>query len=413
MSQTSGSVEESVRELADRWRSERRERQARRRLHDVDFADLEATGFLRTVVPIAHGGTWEDMATSTRGVCVLLRTLAGGDPSVALVASMHPAVVGFWLVNPDPGQPAWENQRAAVFETAVAGRQWGTITSEPGSGGDVMASRAPAAPAPDVAGFIPGEVFRISGDKHFGSGSGIVDHMMTVAVPDGADEPAMFSVDVRDRPWETGAGVILVAEWDGSGMAATQSHAMRFESMPAVRAMWDRPLAELGLRAGAFANCLYTSVVLGVLDEAMSEARAKLTGRIGSGDELRPYEQTEWTRADIDHWVAVQAWDGALRAVESGDPVAALGASLRAKEAVAELAESTLSRLTRVLGGGTYSRSSPFSHWFADVRALGFLRPPWGLAWDSLYALSLPDVTSGAERGRGFHGGSDRARGGT
>jgi hypothetical protein len=47
------------------------------------------------------------------------------------------------------------------------------------------------------------------------------------------------------------------------------------------------------------------------------------------------------------------------------------------------------------LGGGTYSRRSPFAHWFEDVRALGFLRPPWGLAFDGLLATSF--ATSAAE----------------
>jgi hypothetical protein len=59
---------------------------------------------------------------------------------------------------------------------------------------------------------------------------------------------------------------------------------------------------------------------------------------------------------------------------------------LRAKVAGARLAESCLGRLCKVLGGGTYARHSPFGHWFEDVRALGFLRPPWGLAFDNLIA---------------------------
>jgi hypothetical protein len=62
---------------------------------------------------------------------------------------------------------------------------------------------------------------------------------------------------------------------------------------------------------------------------------------------------------------------------------------LRAKEAVAELAEQTLQRLGRVLGGSTLSRRSPFAYWFEDVRALGFLRPPWGLAFDNLFATAF------------------------
>src|SRR5690606_12406095 len=106
-------------------------------------------------------------------------------------------------------------------------------------------------------------------------------------------------------------------------------------------------------------------------------------------ERLRAYEQVEWSRAEQDHWVAAQAYDGALRALESGDPGVAFHASVRAKQAVADLAEHTLARLTRVLGGGTFSQRSPFAHWFEDVRALGFLRPPWGLAYDALFLSSL------------------------
>ena len=85
----------------------------------------------------------------------------------------------------------------------------------------------------------------------------------------------------------------------------------------------------------------------------------------------------------------MQAYEGALRALESGDPAVALHAALRAKQCGAELAEQVLLRLTRVLGGGTFSQRSPFARWFEDVRALGFLRPPWGLAYDSLLLTSL------------------------
>ena len=131
---------------------------------------------------------------------------------------------------------------------------------------------------------------------------------------------------------------------------------------------------------------MFTAVVLGVLDEAVATARRQLGPK---ADSLRAYERVEWARAEMDHWLAVQAYEGALRAVEAGDHLRASYAGIRAKEAVAELAESCLQRLTRVIGGGTFARRSPFSAWFEDVRALGFLRPPWGLAYDSLFLSSF------------------------
>jgi hypothetical protein len=169
-------------------------------------------------------------------------------------------------------------------------------------------------------------------------------------------------------------------------MAATQSHAMRLEGCPATRMAWEGPITDITLPAVPLVANTFTAVVLGVLDEAVATARDKLAPK-ASG--MRAYEQVEWSRAEMDHWLAVQAYEGAMRTVAAGEPGRALHATLRAKQTVAELAESTLGRLARVIGGGTFSRRSPFSAWFEDVRALGFLRPPWGLAYDGLFATSF------------------------
>jgi alkylation response protein AidB-like acyl-CoA dehydrogenase len=215
---------------------------------------------------------------------------------------------------------------------------------------------------------------------------GVTDRMMTTAVAEGEDAPSIFVLDVRERPWDGSAGLRLTAEWDGMGMAATQSHAMRLEAIPSVRMAWGGKLESITRAAGPLIATLFTAVVLGVSDDAVALARDQIRNRVA---QLRPFEQVEWARAELDHWLSVQAYEGALRAIESGDATVAFHAALRAKEAVAELAEQTLLRLTRVLGGGTFSRRSPFAHWFEDVRALGFLRPPWGLAYDNLFTTSL------------------------
>ncbi len=384
MGATASGVLDEVRAIAGEWRDQRSERQARRHLDQADFDRLREAGLLGLIVPAEHGGLWDGVPT-IRPLCEAYRVLASGDPSVALVSSMHPAVINYFLATPAPDQPAWEEQRRAVFASALAGEQWGTITSEPGSGGDIAKTRAVAVPI-DAADSLPGRTYGVRGDKHFGSGSGVTSRMMTTAVPEGEDGPTIFVLDVRDRPWDGTAGLRLIAEWDGMGMAATQSHAMRLEACPATRFAWDGPVGDVTLAAAPLISSLFTAVVLGVLDEAVRTAKAQLQPK---ADTLRAYEQVEWSRAEMEHWLAVQAYEGALRAVESGDSAAALHAALRAKESVAELAESCLSRLTRVLGGGTFSRRSPFASWNEDVRALGFLRPPWGLAYDSLFLTSF------------------------
>jgi alkylation response protein AidB-like acyl-CoA dehydrogenase len=294
--------------------------------------------------------------------------------------------VGFWLAPADPDASTWSAQRDAVCASAAEGFQWGTITSEPGSGGDISRTKSIAKVHDGGDATLPGRQYHVTGDKHFGSGSGVTSFMITTARPDDDDKPAIFAIDVRDRPWDGTAGMQLIAEWDGAGMAATQSHAMRLDGCPAVRMAWEGPVEDVTLAAAPLITNLFTAVVLGVLDEAVATAKAQLGPKAGG---MRAYEQVEWSRAELDHWLAVQAFEGSLRAVESGDPVRGAYAGIRAKQGVAELAESCLSRISRVIGGGTFARRSPFSSWYEDVRALGFLRPPWGLAYDNLFASSF------------------------
>jgi alkylation response protein AidB-like acyl-CoA dehydrogenase len=373
-------VLQNVRDVAAGFAQERKERQRRRHLEPADFALLKDAGFLLTGVPAARGGLWKSVRESTRPVCEILRALAAGDASVALVCSMHPAVLSFWLASPKVDadrQKAWDEQTAHLAETAQDGRWWGTITSEPGSGGDILRTKAVAARDGDEG------AYRISGAKHFGSGSGITWYMITTALPEGEEEPDLFFMDVRDVPWDGSAGITLIAEWDGHGMTATQSHAMQFDGFPATRCAWPGHLLDLAAAAGPYVACSFTAVIVGIVDAAIETAQAQLRPR---HDKLRPYEQVEWSRVEMEAWLIRQAYEGMLHAVEEDrEP---LVSALRGKTAVAELAEAVLARISKVVGGGTYNRTSPFGFWYEDVRALGFLRPPWGLAFDQLFALS-------------------------
>jgi len=371
-------VLENVREVSARFAQDRKARQVRRHLDAADFAQLKDAGFLLTGVAVAHGGLWSSVRESSRPICEILRTLAHGDASVALVSSMHPAVLAFWLASPrvdSSSQKAWDEQIAWMAQTALDGAWWGTITSEPGSGGDIMKTKAAARPN--------GSQYLLSGAKHFGSGSGVTSFMMTTALPEGEAQPDLFFLDMRGVPWDGSRGVRLVAEWDGQGMIATQSHAMAFDDFPASRCAWPGNLRALTMAAGPYVACSFTAVIAGIVEAAMEAARAQLAPR---RDALRAYEQVEWSRAELEAWMIQQAYEGMLRAVEKDrEPMRSV---LLGKEAIAELAESALARICKVIGGGTFNRTSPFAFWYEDVRALGFLRPPWGLAYDQLFLLS-------------------------
>ena len=96
----------------------------------------------------------------------------------------------------------------------------------------------------------------------------------------------------------------------------------------------------------------------------------------------------------MEAWLIQQAYDGMLRVADSPNSSAQelLRAGRMAKATIAELSESVLNRICRVIGGGAYSRSAPYGFWLEDVRALGFLRPPWGLSYQGVFAGSLPDA---------------------
>ena len=127
---------------------------------------------------------------------------------------------------------------------------------------------------------------------------------------------------------------------------------------------------------------LLTSVIVGVTEVALEAARQQVAPR---RDSLRAYERVEWSKAELEGWLIQQAYEGMLRAMEQDRD--RRFRAVQAKTAIAELAESVLQRICRVIGGGTFSRSSPFGYWYEDVRALGFLRPPLGLSYDQLYAV--------------------------
>ena len=371
-------VYHNIRAISGDFAIERRERQQRRALVAADFARLGDAGFLLTGVPVDHGGIWKGVGASARPICEMLRTLAHGDASVALVCAMHPAVLNFWMATgeaPAPLQTAWEEQRQSIFRNVRAGAWWGTIASEPGTAGDISKTKATARKTPRDGAYL------LTGQKNFGSGSGITSYMITVAVPEGESSPDMFVLDMREVPWDGSAGVTLTSEWVGHGMAATQSHAFAFKEFPATRMAWPGQFRLIQDNTGGLTQCLFTSVIVGVAEVALETARQQVSPR---RETLRAYERVEWSKAELEGWLIQQAYEGMLRAMEQ-DRDRRFHA-VQAKTAIAELAESVLQRICRVIGGGTFSRSSPFGYWHEDVRALGFLRPPLGLSYDQLFA---------------------------
>jgi alkylation response protein AidB-like acyl-CoA dehydrogenase len=376
--QDAAAVKAALAGVAADFATEHAARAARTHLERDDFDRLRDAGFQRLVLPASMGGLWRGVRASTRDVAEAIAVVAGGNASVALVAAMHPAVLAYFLLATEAGAgagpavaDAWHRQFAQVFEGVRAGHWWATANSEPGSGGDLAATRATARPAAEGG-------WRLSGDKHFVSGAGIADFMITSALPGGETTPATFHVAMRDVAWDGSSGLTLVRAWDGIGMRATQSHAFRFDDYPAVRLASPVAGRDVRLVAGPvlspFIACLFTALAVGIVRVAVRWLRA----RSRRGGE-HPLAASERVRVENAAWLLEQAHAGMLAAVERGDADAAV-ACLRGKFVIAELAEALLLRAQRIQGGSSYAASSPLGRWFDDVRALGFLRPPWPLA---------------------------------
>ncbi len=372
-------VRRRVEALAGSWAPEAAERRMRTALDPADLRALAEAGYTLTGVAAEHGGLWRGLASSARDYAALTASLARVDPSLALVTAMHPLVHAYWLAC-EPGEDereAFEAQAARFRASAVAGDFWGTITSEPGSGGDIYRTRA-------VLGRDDAGRPTLTGEKHFGSGSGACRFMVTTARVDESAEPTVAVIDMTGvDPLDPPAGITLRRPWDGIGMTATQSHALAFDAWPVEP--HAAPAACMGARGvtSQLSAVLFATVVLTILEEAVATARRSLVPR---REGLRAYERVTWVEVENRAWLARQAFEGMLAAVEAGDGALA---TLRGKQTIADLAETALMELGRVLGGSSFSRSQPYGQWLQDVRALGFLRPPWGLADDALFELGF------------------------
>jgi alkylation response protein AidB-like acyl-CoA dehydrogenase len=366
-------LEQGLDELISSWSTERSARMARLALDRADFEALAETGMALTGVPFSHGGLWIDTAQSARPVARLLRKLAGVDPSLALVASMHPTVLLFWITEPDGDVPAgWKQHRDGVLQSAKAGHWFGTVASEPGIGGDILATRSTASLHPD------GD-WRMSGDKFMGSGSGITSFMMTIARPEGEERPDVYLLDTRDIGWDGSQGLKMVRAWDGLGMAATQSHAFRFDDVRVARHGLQGGILDLLPQIAPTIGFMFSAVIMGILDAAEAEAKRSLGKR---AQQLSAFEQTSWVEAQMQIWLAQQAFEGMARSLGTGNAGADV---LRGKLAIADLSEKALAGLCHTLGGSSLSKSSPFAQWMQDVRALGYLRPPRALTHERIF----------------------------
>ncbi len=370
-------LQKNIEGIVAAWMPSRRSRLDRKALDKTDFLALTEAGLTLTGVPENFGGFWHNGEKSALPIAMLFRKLATVDPSLALVATMHPTVLLMWMTGPtDRGSVGWNEQREMIFSAVKEGHWFGTVASEPGIGGDLLATKAKAKSEGD-------RVWRMSGDKFMASGSGMTSFMLTVAVPDGESRPEIFLVDMRDQVWNGSKGLTMIRPWDGIGMAATQSHAFRFDNVPVMRHGLLGGALDLLPEIGPIISFMFSAVFVGILDAAAAEAKGILSKR---AKQMSPLEQSSWIKALNQIWLAERAFEGMARSLETQN--AGMDA-LHGKLAIADLAESALTGLSHAIGGASLSQASPFGQWMQDVRALGYLRPPRALSYSRIFENSI------------------------
>ncbi|HSP51665.1 MAG TPA: acyl-CoA dehydrogenase family protein [Cryobacterium sp.] len=170
-----------------------------------DLADLIASGYLRSLVPVTHGG----LGRSLRQVAEDQIRLAAHAPATALAVNMHLVWTGVARTLHQRG----DDSLAFVLHGAVAGEIYGFGVSEPGN--DLVLSDSITTAAP-----VRGGGYRFTGTKIFTTLSPAWTRLGTMGIDrDSADGPKIVWAFI-DR---TDPGVSQKDDWDTLGMRASQS----------------------------------------------------------------------------------------------------------------------------------------------------------------------------------------------
>jgi alkylation response protein AidB-like acyl-CoA dehydrogenase len=321
----------------------------------VDNLDLLGRqGLLVTNVPAPAGGFGESLG----GTLEVLRTLAQGSPSTALMLAMHTSILANYLVDPRhvpaAERTAFLEQREWAFAEAGRGRRFGVANSEAGAGGDVKHSRAEMRDG------------RLWGVKTFCSMGTHADYYMAA----GRDASGTVSY------WLVANEHVFVdAPWDAIGMRSSESVSLRFDGAPVLG-----PLAYRGLLDHVnnrhWSTLSFTAIFIGVAESLLEETRSSRATILRQAAVTELHLTLQACRAFLRHCVAIEPepTDDAYRRLVRD-------CKLFVTRSLAQHA----STLFTALGGSAYRFGSPVSRKLRDLLAGPALRPPAGTAFDEVW----------------------------
>lgn len=343
-----------------------------------DLADLQAAGYLGTMVPTALGGAGLSLRETAREQA----RLSAHAPATALAVNMHHVWVGVGRYLHERGDSSLD----WLLTEAAAGEVFGFGYSEPGNDLVLLGSRTEA--RPDGAG---GYTFH--GRKIFTSNSPAWTRLGVLGLDSsngtgrrGGGPRLVHAFVTRD-----GGGFEILDDWDTIGMRASQSRTTRLDGAhaPADRVLRLLPpgpsLDPYVLGIFTSFEVLLASVYAGIADRAL-ELAVEAVGRRTSMKTGKPYSQDPDVRRRIADMALTQdsVWlqiDGITRDLDASASDSTLDrgagwfrAAAGLKVRVTEAARDVVDQAVRVSGGSTYFNSSELGRLYRDVLA-GIFHP--------------------------------------
>ena len=353
------SVLRSAKELADRFALTAAEVDRTAAFPFTNFEGLRDAGLLNLTVPTRFGGSGAGLET----VCRVVATVAGGEPSTALVYAMHliyhalPALNQAWTPSVHEMLCRESVQGIALVNVMRVEPELGTPTR----GG-----------LPSMTAERTDSGWRISGHKMYATGSPLLRYFICWSRTAGDDPEIGWFVVPREAP-----GLRIVETWDHMGMRATGSHDLILENVeiPAGYAV--------DIRApGAWlppdpVQSSWNNLVLAALYHGIARAAAtwlhgylhdRVPANLGASLATLPRFQSSIGEIEALLWENERLIFGLAAELDDGgyDPVVASQTAF-AKFAATNNAVKAVDIAMSLIGNPGLSRSNPLERYHRDV----------------------------------------------
>ncbi|MDE2779160.1 MAG: acyl-CoA/acyl-ACP dehydrogenase [Chloroflexota bacterium] len=326
-----------------------------------NYRDLHQADLIGLTVPREYGGLGVDPVTYV----LALLEMAKGCPATALTFNMHANVI----ININ--QLASPEQKRRYFgEVVEKGKLFATVMSEPESSfRDLFVLRTR---------FTPTNLgkFRVQGLKHFCSLGDAADRYFVTGLREGsatAEEGIMAALVPRSDE-----GITLERPWNATGMRATTSHSIRFDTEVSSEDILGDPGQLLTIELSGFALG-YAATYLGVaeaaydfiLDYARKRVIAPATESLAH--DTRIQRNLGEMAAQVRAAKLMLCEAAAIRATGVREDMSL--ATNQAKYLCAEAGVRVTEQAMRLAGGSGFLKTMPLERWHRDALA-GPVMPP-------------------------------------